>query len=125
MRPFAPALILTSLLVLGPGLSRAEDSTATALPALPSGPVGIMLNSSISLNLPLLAPDRAGRQAEEDGYRRDLYQRAVRECAVLLDSIATSCTATSISVSTQINSNPGQADYLYATASITMQVELK
>lgn len=113
---------VTLILGLLPGLALAEDAALMTAPASPSG---IMFNSSISLNLPLLAPDRAGKQAEEDRHRSDLYQRAVRECAVLLESIAKACTVTSVNVSTQVNSTPGQADYLYASASVAMQVELK
>jgi hypothetical protein len=116
------ATVLILIFALGSGIARAEDIAATTGTGAASG---IMVNSSISLNLPLLAADPAARQAEEEGHRRDLYQRAIRECAVLLDSIASSCTITSVSVSTQVNSNPGQADYLYATANIAMQVALK
>ena len=85
----------------------------------------IMFNTTFGLNLPLLAADRDGKIAEEDAYRRGLYARTVGECAALLETIAKSCVVTSVNVSTQINSNPGQADYLYATANIAMQVELK
>ncbi len=119
----ARALILG--LVLCADLARAEDLATTATPGQAVAASGIMVNSSISLNLPLLAADRAARQEEEESHRRDLYTRALRECAVLLDSIARACTITAVSVSTQVNSNPGQADYLYATANIGMQVELK
>lgn len=84
-----------------------------------------MFNSSISLNLPLTATDRAGKQAEEDGHRRDLYARSVKECAILLESIASACTITSVNILTQVNSNPGQPDYLYVSSNISMQVELK
>ena len=90
-----------------------------------NGSGGILFNTSISLNLPLLATDRDGKIAEEDAYRRGLYARTVGECAALLETIAKSCVVTSVNVSTQINSNPGQADYLYASANIAMQVELK
>ena len=116
MRLAAP--ILSTVLSLCAPLAHAQEDTMPAA-------AGIMFNTSISLNLPLTATDRAARQAEEDGYRRDLYARSVGECRVLLDSIAKSCTITSISVSTQTNSNPGQPDYLYASSSIAMQVELK
>lgn len=103
---------------------QAEDTASdTSMVAL-AGP-SVVLSSSISINLPLTAADPAGRQAEEDARRRDLYQRSVRECELLLDSIAASCVVTAISVSTQVNSNPGQADYLYATSNITMNVALK
>jgi hypothetical protein len=114
-------LVLTLGLGVGPAL--AEDlATDTSTMA---GMGGIAFNSSISLNLPLIALDRAGKQAEEDGIRRDLYARSVQECDLLLESIAKSCAITSVNISTQVNSNPGQPDYLYVSSNITMQVELK
>lgn len=112
--------VLATALILCAPLAWAQDAAAPAEAAL-----GIMVNTSLSLNLPLTATDPAARQAEEDGYRRDLYTRSVGECRLLLDSIAKSCVITGISVSTQTNSNPGQPDYLYASSNITMQVELK
>jgi hypothetical protein len=121
MRLALPAL--SAALLLCAASARAQD---TATPAdLGANAAGIMFNTSISLNLPLVGTDRAARQAEEDSYRRDLYARSVDECRVLLDSIAKSCTITSVNVSTQTNSNPGQPDYLYVSSNITMQVELK
>lgn len=113
------ATILATALILSAPLARAQE-TATA-----DGAMGIMFNTSISLNLPLTGTDVAARQAEEDVHRRNLYTRSVGECRVLLDSIAKSCVITAVSVSTQTNSNPGQPDYLYAASNITMQVELK
>jgi len=121
MRPAVPALSLA--LILCAPLVRAQDDSMTAMRVDPA--LGIMFNTSLSLNLPLTATDPAARQAEEDGYRRNLYARSVGECQVLLDSIAKSCAVTGISVSTQITSNPGAPDYLYASSNITMQVELK
>ena len=108
-------------LVFAPLSALAQDTTAL----VPAASGGVSFSTSISLNLPLMAPDQAGKLAEEELRRRDLYARAVGECAVLLESVAKSCTITSINVSSQTNSNPGQPDYLYASASISMQVELK
>jgi hypothetical protein len=119
MRPLL--FILPVALGLSVAMAEAEDTAATA----GGGSAGIMFNTSISLNLPLLAADRAGTLAEEEVHRKDLYTRSVRECAILLESIAAACTITGISVSSQINSNPGQADYLYVSSNISMQVELK
>jgi hypothetical protein len=110
------ALILVTCL---PTTAFAQETTT------PVSASGILFNTSISINLPLAATDPAGKQAEEDAYRKDLYQRAVNECGVLLESIARQCEITSVNVSTQINGNPGQADYLYASANVTLQVELK
>ena len=114
--------------------------TALALVALMSAPAmaqedmsegmdgymtGVMFNTSISINAPLLATDPAGKAAEEDAYRRSLYTRTVGECAALLETIAKTCVVTSVNVSTQVNSSPGTPDYLYASANISMTVELK
>jgi hypothetical protein len=122
MMRLAPMLLTLGLaLTAGPTLAQDEAGDTSTM----AGVAGIMFNTSISLNLPLTATDRAGKQAEEDGFRRDLYARSVQECALLLDSIAKTCTVTSVSVSTQVNSNPGQPDYLYLSSNIAMQVELK
>lgn len=86
---------------------------------------GVLFNTLVSLNLPRLAPDQAGKLAEEEPRRNELYIRSAGECAILQESVANSCAITAVSVSSQTNSNPGQPDYLYASSSITMQVELK
>ena len=117
-----PALVADGLSL---AVSLAAPFAEAQETASASGAAGILFNTSISLNLPLTAPDRAGRLAEEEGHRKNLYQRSVRECAILLDSIASACAITGITVSSQINSTPGQADYLYVSSNITMQVELK
>ncbi|MFO1202693.1 MAG: hypothetical protein U1E58_08660 [Tabrizicola sp.] len=119
MRQLAPILALTFTLS-SPVL--AEDLAGNATAMLPSG---IPFNTSISLNLPLTATDSTGRQAEEDNHRKAIYARSVRECDLLLDSVAKPCVITGISVSTQITTNPGQPDYLYVSSNISMQVELK
>lgn len=119
MRSHVPVLLLALTLAVAP--ANAQETAAAA----GGSSAGILFNTSISLNLPLLAADRAGRQAEEEAHRKELYARSVRECAILLDSIASACTITGINLSSQTNSTPGQADYLYVSSSISMQVELK
>ncbi|MGL4235528.1 hypothetical protein [Tabrizicola sp.] len=115
-----------ALIACLPVSAMAQDTAAAAESSMSDFPIaGIMFNTSISINAPLTATDRAGKAAEEEAYRKDLYQRSVGECVTLMDTIATKCEVTSVNVSTQINSNPGQPDYLYATSNITMQVELK
>jgi hypothetical protein len=111
----AAVLLLTTFLALP---AHADDRVAGAT-------AGIMFNTSISVNAPLVATDPAARIAEETAYRQSLYRRSAGECDELLATIASSCVITAVNVSTQINSNPGQPDYLYATANISMTVELK
>jgi hypothetical protein len=118
------AMRLTALLIATclPTAALAQDTAGSTAPGLVPG---IYFNSSISINLPLTAADRAGKTAEEDAYRLSLYERALKECDALTTTVAKSCEITAVNVSTQVNANPGQPDYLYATASITMQVDLK
>jgi hypothetical protein len=120
--PMRALLLCLSALLPLPAL--AQD-TATEVAVGDALPVGVYFNSSISLNVPLTGTDLESKMAEEDAYRQSLYARAVKECAGLMEAIAKSCTITAVNVSTQVNANPGQPDYLYATASITMTVELK
>ncbi len=122
MRPAARHTLALGLILI-PGLALAEDLTAD--PTMGAGASGIAINTSISLNLPVLATDPIARAAEEIALRRDLYQRSVGECSLLKETVAVSCEITAINVSTQINSNPGQPDYIYASSNITMQVDLK
>jgi len=86
---------------------------------------GIYFSTSISVNAPMAGADAAAKEAEEDAYRQRLYVRAVKECNGLMATIAKSCVITNVSVSTQVNANPGQPDYLYGSANISMTVELK
>lgn len=86
---------------------------------------GVYFSTSISVNAPMAATDAMGKEAEEDAYRQRLYVRSVKECEGLLASIAKSCEITNVSVSTQVTASPGQPDYLYGTANISMTVELK
>lgn len=113
--------------VLGLVLAASPLAALAQEPAVPETAAtgGVMFNTSISLNVPLVAPDAAGKLAEEEEHRRALYARSVRECQILLDSIASACTITAINVSVQTNSSPGQPDYLYASSAITMDVTLK
>ncbi len=117
--PFA----LPVLLAVGAMPVLAQDPATDGGAA--TNPSAVILTSSISINLPIAAADSAARQAEEDKTRRDLYVRSARECDLLLDSIAATCAITSINVSSQINSTPGQADYLYASSTINLEIALK
>lgn len=88
-------------------------------------PPGVYFSTSISVNAPMTGMDAVAKEAEEDAYRQRLYVRSVKECEGLLATIAKTCEITNVSVSTQVSSSPGQPDYLYGTANISMNVELK
>ena len=117
MRP-----ILLAFAALMPLSTLAQAQEMDEMSAMMSG---VYFSTSISVNAPLLAPDAMAKEAEEDAYRQRLYVRAVKECEGLMATIAKSCVITNVSVSTQVNSSPGQPDYLYGTANITMTVDLK
>jgi hypothetical protein len=123
MRPSFLAAILSVIIPIVP--VSAQTTTIGTTDGDGATGASIVISTSMSLNVPLSVADRLGKLAEEQGYRADLYARSLKECEVLLESIATKCTITSINVSTQLNSNPGQPDYLYASSTITMDVVLK
>ena len=115
---FTPALLLSVLAV--PAL--AQEQTDEFMGGDMSG---VVFNTSFSINAPMTAVDAAGKIAEEDAYRASLYVRSSDECELVLATIAATCEVTSVNVSTQVSASPGQPDYLYASANVTMQVELK
>lgn len=116
MRLFAlPLLCLVSM----PALAQ-EEMMEGDMPSY-----GTYFSTSISINAPMTATDAVGKEAEEDAYRQRLYVRAVKECEGLLATIAKTCEITNVSVSTQVSASPGQPDYLYGSANISMTVELK
>lgn len=115
---FTPALLLSVLAV--PALAQEETDGF-----FPGEMGGVMFNTSFSINAPMTATDLAGKAAEEDAYRASLYARSSAECELVLATIAATCEVTSVNVSTQVSASPGQPDYLYASANVTMQVKLK
>jgi hypothetical protein len=86
---------------------------------------GVAISTSYNISAPMKSVGVADQDAEDRGYRVQMYRKSAAECADLLATIATSCTITGITVSTQINRSPGVPDSMYATGSVTMQVELK
>jgi hypothetical protein len=125
MRATLSALLLICAMPVLPAIAQDQTTGTSAATEMVPGGGNVILSTSISLNLPLISADRDSKAAEEENYRRDLYTRSVKECEVLLESIAQSCIVTSVNVSTQLNSSPGQPDYLYASSTITMDVVLK
>lgn len=86
---------------------------------------GVSVNTSYSLSGPLSAKNQADLALEEQTYRKNMYLQSAKECADLLDTIAKSCAIANITVSTQITRQAGIADQMYASGSVTLQVELK
>lgn len=113
------ALPLILAVLTAPALATAQETAAASAPA------GVDISTSFSYNVPLLGLDAAAKRAEEDRYRQDLTERSAKECAMLLATVAASCAITSMNVSVQVNANPGQPDYLYASATVTMRAEMK
>jgi hypothetical protein len=86
---------------------------------------GVAVSTSYNISAPMTSAGATDQDAEDRAYRVQMYKKSAAECADLLATIAKSCTITGISVSTQINRAPGQPDSMYATGSVTMQVEMK
>jgi hypothetical protein len=113
------ALSLASCLAL----PAAGQDAAAAVTAVAGGPVLVSVNYSI--NVPLASTEPEAAAAADSSYRRALLLRAESECAELLASIATDCARTSITISTQVNSYPGQPPALYVNSSETLQITLR
>ena len=73
----------------------------------------------------MTAKTEADLDLEEQGYRKAMYAKSAKECADLLDTIAKTCSVTNVSVSTQVTRQSGLQDQMYASASVTLQVDLK
>jgi hypothetical protein len=86
---------------------------------------GVSVSTSYNISAPMTSAGVKDQDAEDRAYRAQMYKKSAAECADLLATIAESCTITGITVSTQINRSPGVPDSMYATGSVTMQVELK
>ncbi len=108
-------------------LAATSAAAQDAAPADAQGALtgGISISTSYSISGPMLAKTPQDSAKEEQGYRKSLYQQSAKECADLLDTIAKTCAVTNISVSTQITRQAGVADQIYASGSVTLQVELK
>ncbi len=96
---------------------------AVTSPALAGGQT-VQANASFSAQIAATDNDAVITQQEKN-LKRAMYERAARECADILASVATSCSITGINVSTQINRNYGQPPSIYVNSSVTMQVTLK
>ncbi len=86
---------------------------------------GVTISTSYNISAPMKSLGAADQDAEDRDYRVQLYKKSAAECADLTATIAKSCLITGITVSTQINRSPGVPDSMYATGSVTMQVDLK
>ena len=117
---FALALFVVAAAPVQAETTMADDS-AEAAP-----PVGqITVSVSYSINVPLAATDDATVAAADATYRRALLKRAGVECADVLDTIATECQVSDISISTQVNTYPGQPPALYVSSTVNLQIVLR
>jgi hypothetical protein len=90
-----------------------------------TAPGGVVVSTSYNISTPMSGTSPEQQDKEDQSYRTQLYAKAAAECADLLASVATACTITGITVSTQINRSPGMPDSMYASGTVTMQVDLK
>lgn len=85
----------------------------------------IQANASFSAQIVVAVDDEVKITEQEKSLKRAMYERSARECTDILASIATSCSITGISVSTQVNRTYGQPPTIYVNSNVTMQVTLK
>jgi hypothetical protein len=113
-------LILSTILALSacPALAQEEVSDAGLIG-------GVAVSTSYNISGPMAAKTAAESAAEEQTYRKQMYALSAKECDDLMATIAKTCTIGSISVSTQISRTPGTPDQMYASGSVTLQVEMK
>jgi hypothetical protein len=100
----------------------AEDAALTA-PSVPGGPVTVNVSYAINETIQSMEPEAIA--AMDQAHRRTLMLRAKAECADFLATIAGDCAVTSINISTQVNSYPGQPPTLYVTSNVTLQITLR
>ncbi len=96
---------MTRLLVIA---ALALHSAPAAAQSAPASAVRV----TIGINLFVAAPTEAGAdaiKAQEDARRR-IYQIATRECAILLDVMASDCKLENVNVHANRTSNPQQGD---------------
>ena len=121
MNFFAMAGLIT---VAGMLTTQSSQGNARSLAAPASATVHV--NVSFDMQLPL-ADD--GLQALSDAQvrgRKLIYRQAVTECPVLLETIATSCSLTRLSVSTRVNRrNAGQAQFLHLNGNAQFAITLR
>ena len=114
--------ILTLVTVLSATSAIAQDGSTS-----PDGSIlnGVAVSTSYNISAPMVAKTEPEAVLEEQNYRQQMYLLAAKECTDLLETIATSCAVSNISVSTQITRQPGVANQMYATGSVTLQVDMK
>lgn len=88
-------------------------------------PAATAFSVTYSLNVALNSTDPEAIATQDRADRRALYARAVDECEDVLATIASACSITGISLSTQVNAYPGQPPTLYVSASVSMQVSFR
>ena len=116
MRYGLMALFLTSA---APALAQEASPDAAGAAA------GVVVSTSYNISTPMASTTAEGQDKEDQSYREILYAKAAAECGTLVASAATACAITGITVSTQINRSPGMPDSMYASGTVTMQVDLK
>jgi hypothetical protein len=115
-----PALVLLAALGTCPAL--ADEMTAVAA-AVPGGPVAV--NVSYAINETILSTAPEALATLDAAHRKTLILRAEGECAAFLATIATDCAVTGITISTQVNSYPGQPPALYVNSNVSLQITLR
>jgi len=82
---------------------------------------------SVSVNMFVAAPTDSSPQAliAQENARRKVYEVATRECAVLLDAMASDCRLENVNVNINRYQNPQQPEGFTVGGNMTFRVTLK
>ncbi len=126
----ARRILATALLLCGAGVAAAQQQVIelrAASPAPAMAAQGDQVRVNIAMNIFVPAPAGLGDQAmqAQERARRQMYELAAKECAVLREVIANDCRIESVNVN--VSRQPGypQIDGFAVSANINYRVTLK
>jgi hypothetical protein len=100
------AIFLAALFIAWAGAAQAQPSVRERATQPVLGAESIRVQVAVSLWVPGPSGDSEEANRLREKARRSLYEMAMRECAVMLDVIASDCKVEAINVN--VNRHPGQ-----------------
>ena len=121
-------MLLVAFLTLAGGAASAQQTFSEvqrAAMAQQSATAPVRINVSINIFVP--SPGGMGDQAmaEQEKARRQIYQLATRECAVILDTIAVDCKIETVNVNVHRHQGQQPVEGFQVGANMNFRVMLK
>jgi len=121
-------ILLVAFLMLAGGAASAQQTFSEvqrAAMAQQSAATPVRVN--VSINIFVLAPAGMGDQAmaEQEKARRQIYQLATKECAVILDTIASDCRIETVNVNVHRHQGQQPVEGFQVGANMNFRVTLK